>query len=232
MQILESKQDRYNALVERRKAHVFPDGLLNPAEIERIHGIKDSDHLGPWSLWHGNLDAELVVVGQDWGSLPYYLDDRGRDNDQEGTCSFFRTLLTAAGHDPGPPSNPAPGLPLFFTNAVLGIRSGDQKSGSVPTRWIENDTGFLCDLLRIIQPRAVVTLGSTAYRAIAGIHGLAKGVKLSSLSGHGPICVQNEGFCLFPCFHPSALGRRNRSADIQLEDWREIGRWIGWIPMS
>jgi DNA polymerase len=28
-------------------------------------------HIGPWTQWQGNLNAELMIVGQDWGGTEY-----------------------------------------------------------------------------------------------------------------------------------------------------------------
>jgi DNA polymerase len=48
-------------LVEKRKKYCFK-GLLNPSQID--NGIYDKDTaLGPWSLWQGNLDAQILVIG-------------------------------------------------------------------------------------------------------------------------------------------------------------------------
>jgi hypothetical protein len=51
--------------------------LINPATCKG--GIHDSDHIGPWSLWQGNLNGEIVIIGQDWGDARYFIANAGRD---------------------------------------------------------------------------------------------------------------------------------------------------------
>ncbi len=64
----------YNKLVLERKACRACEGLVNPADY-----TYDSDQIGPWSLWQGNLDSDLIIVGQDWGDTRYFEKWEGRD---------------------------------------------------------------------------------------------------------------------------------------------------------
>jgi len=57
----------YRVLVEERKTCRVCEGLINPSDC--AGGVYDSEHIGPWSRWQGNLDSELMVVGQDWGDV-------------------------------------------------------------------------------------------------------------------------------------------------------------------
>jgi hypothetical protein len=51
----------YAALVRTRKDCRARSVLVNPAACDG--GIHDSEQIGPWSLWQGNLNADLVIVG-------------------------------------------------------------------------------------------------------------------------------------------------------------------------
>ena len=42
-------------------------GLINPTRC--ASGVYDSEEIGPWARWQGDLDVELMVVGQDWGDV-------------------------------------------------------------------------------------------------------------------------------------------------------------------
>ena len=50
----------YTALVGARKMCRACTGLINPADCDG--GVHDSDQIGPWSLWQGNLNADLILV--------------------------------------------------------------------------------------------------------------------------------------------------------------------------
>lgn len=223
------RQNRYTELVARRKTHRFPELLLNPAQIQC--GAHDSDHLGPWSRWQGNLKAEVVIVGQDWGDLPYFLRNEGVDDEREQTCMNLKSMALAAGWDLGTPRKPNP-QPLFFTNAVLGIRAENGKSGTPPTEWIDDSLPYLTGLLGIIQPRAVVSLGTAAYRATRmALYGrgrdaqLPMAAPLSQVHQLSPIHRPGKpGW--FPFYHCGPLGLVNRSRELQLQDWQRLGAWL------
>ena len=85
----------YAALVSDRKACHRCSGLFNPSEVE--HGSLDSNQIGPWSLWQGNLEAALMVVGQDWGDVAYFPKNRGRGLARSGTNRALVELLAVAG---------------------------------------------------------------------------------------------------------------------------------------
>lgn len=67
---MDSKAERYIELVQRRKCcSRCKDELCNPALLS---GYRNFDtEIGPWSRWQGNLNANLMIVGQDWGTVKY-----------------------------------------------------------------------------------------------------------------------------------------------------------------
>lgn len=63
---LEAKQRQYAVLVVERKQCRLCVGLRNPADTGFAE--HDSDEIGPWTRLHGDLNAELMVIGQDWAA--------------------------------------------------------------------------------------------------------------------------------------------------------------------
>jgi hypothetical protein len=61
------KHAAYDALVAARKVYYVCEsrGLTNPATMPDF----DSDRIGPYSRWQGKLDAELMVVAQDFADV-------------------------------------------------------------------------------------------------------------------------------------------------------------------
>jgi len=224
--------DLYRVLVAKRKAHVFPPGLLNPSKIEG--GKFDSEQLGPWSRWQGDLNADVVILGQDWGDLAYFLKNEGIDSDKEQTCKNLRELAQGAGWDIGKPHTPVPQR-LFFTNALLGIREKNGKSGSIPSAWLDDSLPFLIGLLKIIQPKAIVSLGSLAYRACRlAMHGkdrdlsIPKDAPLTKVRQLNPIlCPGKPDWFAF--YHCGPLGLVNRSRELQMQDWEQLGEWLRFV---
>lgn len=52
-----------------------------------------SQHIGPWTGWQGNLDAELVIIGQEWGGARNYVDQKGCDLDRDPTNANLAQLV-------------------------------------------------------------------------------------------------------------------------------------------
>src|SRR2546430_543392 len=98
-------------LAGRRVAYVLK--LTNPSEID--NGRFDSDHIGPWTRWQGNLSADLVVVGQDWGDTSYFRRVRGWDTDERNpTDRTLMKLLRSIGVVIDPPGTETR-TQVFFT---------------------------------------------------------------------------------------------------------------------
>jgi len=113
---MKPKQQRYSALVEKRKACRLCVGLSNPAE--RTLRRFDSDQIGPWSRLHGDLDAELLIVGQDWGGVKYYNDNEGLDKLANPTMCNLEKLLNHIGIHVSVTTYANHGRGVFLTNAV------------------------------------------------------------------------------------------------------------------
>ena len=223
---------KYRDLVAKRKSHHFPPGLLNPSEI--LAGKFDSEHLGPWSLWQGDLHPDVVVVGQDWGDEGYFIRNKGKDDEFEQTCSNLRGMALQAGMDIGTPHTPR-AAPLFFTNAVLGIRAAKGKSGTPPAAWVDDSLPFLVDLLQIMKPRAVVSLGAAACRACRlALLGsdrnavITLGMPMKAMHALTPILIPSKP-AWFAHYHCGPLGLVNRSRDMPYEDWKRLGVWLGRV---
>ncbi|MBK8965220.1 MAG: hypothetical protein IPM36_00805 [Lewinellaceae bacterium] len=213
-----TRAEKYLQLVEFRQRATFPPGLQNPSQIEG--GKFDCPQLGPWSLWQGNLDAEMLVIGQDWGDENYFRLNGGRDTDDNLTDQNLRKLLTSIGFDPGPPSSPME-QPLFFTNGVLGIKSGGM-SADLKHDWLRHSSlNFTGPLIEIIRPKLIITLGISAYKAIRFIFPYLPYEPMNNLLKYPPFHLSGSGV-LFPMAHCGGLGSVNRNMEEQSKDWKKI----------
>ncbi len=85
----------YSQLVAARKACTLCASLENPARI--ADGQYDSRQIGPWTLWQGNLDAEIMIVGQDWGDVDYFTTNVGHEKVRNPTNETLIKLLVSIG---------------------------------------------------------------------------------------------------------------------------------------
>ncbi len=217
-----SKDERYANLVRKRKEYDFSDGLQNPAKI--LGGTFDCDEIGAWSTWHSDLNAKILLIGQDWGCENYFINNQGKDSDDNQTCINLKKLFNEIGFYLG---TAIPKFPnkngLFFTNSVLGIKYGNM-AARIKMEWLRNSTeGFTKELIEITEPEIIITLGKIAFRALQIIWpDLPSKDTLKSLVVRDDLKVNKGRIQVFPRFHCSGLGLRSRSLDRQKDDWRRI----------
>ena len=210
----------YAELVARRKACRACAGLTNPSAVD--DGAFDSDQIGPWSRWQGNLSADLMLVGQDWGDTRYFRRFRGLDDDKNPTNRTLMKLLQSIGMVIGPPSSAGSNDLVFFTNAVLCLKEGGLQ-GPVRAAWSQNSAPFLRRQVEIIAPRVVVTLGEHALQAVRRAFQLPpRSLAGSVADAEGEILVGNTR--LLAVYHCGArVLNTHRKLDAQLQDWARIG---------
>ena len=93
--MVETKAERYDALVAARKNCGLCAGLSNPATVRG--GEFDSDQLGPYSRWHADLDAELIVVAKDFAPVPKFIEYEGAPGPRVQTNMRLARRLDALG---------------------------------------------------------------------------------------------------------------------------------------
>ena len=220
------REKAYSALVKERKSCKLCTemGLTNPASFEGL----DSDHIGPWSCWQGNLNAEILVVGQDWGDKSYFSKWKGLDQPSGNpTNSNLQKLLLKFGIAIKEPTEPQEHS-VFFTNIILCLKDGGMQA-SINNEWLSNCSGnFFLPLVRIIQPKIIIVLGKKVSETILDLYGIqfSKSAPLSKLMQSSPFKL-TESTYLFPMYHCGAGGvNRNRPMERQLEDWEKAADWF------
>src|SRR5437764_7989407 len=66
----------YSLLVDDRQACRLCAGLVNPSAVD--NGVHDAAEVGPWTTWQGNLKAKVLLVGQDYSDVAYFVRNGGR----------------------------------------------------------------------------------------------------------------------------------------------------------
>lgn len=165
-----TKHERYAELVRERQAYDPSSwGLVNPSQVEG--GKYDVPHMGPWTAWAHDLDANLMIVGQDWGDVEYYVTNRGCDNPRNPTNLALQKLLLSIGRlIPAPPSHGdavdtevdtqvdtedayRATCGVWLTNALLWLKTGGL-SAKVDSEWFgESSISLLKAQVDLVQPR-------------------------------------------------------------------------------
>jgi DNA polymerase len=223
-----TKRLQYPLLVDRRrcctKSECGEFGLINPATDEECsyfdRGLLE---IGPWTAWQGSLDADLMLVGEDWGRVQEFRDQGGRDWGGNPTNKMVRRLLEGIDIEVEPPGW-AENCQLYFTNAILCVKPDDRTASS--ECFANCVAEFLGEQIDLIAPKVVVTLGYQVYKAVMRFYGrdpknsMTAAVTNATLERIG---TRNSS-TLVPVFHPGFKARRTRSEREQIEDWRRVRR--------
>lgn len=243
-----TKEARYSELIEKVKKSY-------QSNSNDLTWCDDCKEINLWTYWQGrgNLDARILLVGQDWGapdeleaenvmknirlmnagiSAPYM------DGNYNPTDQTLIQLFNSIGYDISADS--AANQDLFFTNLVLGYRSG-KISGGLRQNWIEHCSDFFRELVSIIEPKTILCLGRDTFI------GVLKALKLPTPKikryndyldqQREPVIYQlNSGEVagVFALAHCGVLGSLNRnrgytekrsSISRQMDDWNKAAIW-------
>jgi DNA polymerase len=192
-----------------------------------------------WGYWQHNLDAELVVIGQDWQgqeSLMTHSEEsliwiqKHGEACRQLTNWNLRQLLLSIGFDPGTPEAPQ-FAPLYFANIVPSMPDPRGKMDHTRTQrrlgvGSEVEPGALKQLIELIRPRALVCLGSVAFSAAwnaFGLPGRPPGLLAHIEASDVPTLpgLETKLFGFFAC---GKLGTAQRSLEMQFRDWAKLKR--------
>ena len=166
------KKDEFRRLVEDVSRCHICERLVTLPHIENSECLENDDHgldtdhpyINRWNLWQGNLDADIMVIGQDYGQR--------EDGKAIEVCSYVDTTnptdvrlkeLFNEAFRIDLNSNEAP---LFFTNMANCYRK-KRTSGGMHSGWLPICANKYMDrLIRIIRPKIIIVLGRSAFEAL------------------------------------------------------------------
>jgi uracil-DNA glycosylase len=187
----------------------------------------DPDVVSLWEQWLGHRRPKLLVVGQDFGNVDYFVRNRGRDEPYNKTNVNLHRLLTEAGIEVKHPSQCDAAAPVFLTNSILCIKEGPM-AGPILSSWVDACAErHLRPLIRLLGPPVVVGMGGAGWRAVRRVFGLdAAPRQISHAAGS---CWVAKDARVFAVGHCGPLGIINRPWPQQLADWRRIGAAVSVV---
>ena len=232
------KKDEFRRLVEDvSKCHIC-ERLVTLPHIENSEFLENDDHgldtdrpyINRWNLWQGNLDADIMVIGQDYGQK--------EDDVAIEVCSYADATnptdvrLKALFKDAFSIDLNSNDAPLFFTNMANCYRK-KRTSGGMHSGWLPICANkYMERLIRIIRPKIIIVLGRSAFEALYCMENLSVQCLDPIKSGKESYaemiqhCYQidfgDEKIGVFPVYHPGANSQMNRTFEQQLEDWKKI----------
>jgi len=245
------KQLRYQELVNCVRNSYPTRDPADDGTNRHLYWCDDCEEINLWTYWQGrgNLDAKIMLVGQDWGCpwdcdyLPtleqvrkanMHCDYDYLNNNPSPTDMNLARLFIELGYDITTPCSE-----LFFTNFILGYRSKGF-SGGYKGEWAEHDKGYFKELASIIEPKVILCLGRSTFEGVlsafdASLSSRIKDYNSFIESSSNPVVVtldSGETAYVFALAHCGAMGTLNRnckkSTDLgkQLDDWRKIKPYL------
>lgn len=226
-----NKQHEYNQLVEDFKKYDFKDEeIRNPYDLDVTEFNENYYVLNPWAAWQGNLNADILFIGQDFSDEEYFKENfennwkKEIDSPTNKSLKELFSLLDINIQLPTIESNQA--HKLYFTNAILGIKRNGMSAKVYPKYYEKTSHLFTKRLINIIKPKYIIVMGAVAYNMICKLYNQTIEKKLSSaIDKNGTLKLDNHTQ-LFVVAHCSGLGKRNRNYLQQKKDWSNIKQFI------
>ena len=233
------KKDVFSRLVEDVSRCHICERLVTLPHIENSECLENDDHgldtdrpyINRWNLWQGNLDADIMVIGQDYGQK--------EDGVAIEVCSYadstnhtdrkLRELIECAF------DKSIDEMPLFFTNMANCYRK-KRTSGGMHSGWLPICANkYMERLIRIVRPKIIIVLGRSAFEALHCMQNLSvkcldpiksgKESYAEMIQHRYQIDLGDEKIDVFPVYHPGANSQMNRTFEQQLEDWKRIAKY-------
>lgn len=131
------------------------------------NGMYDCEHVSPYTKAAGNVDAQVMVLLQDWAS-------------HEWLSAPFRPDAAELGHDPSLPTNKnlkellRAHLDLeltqtYATNLFPFVKPGDMQGSIRPSHLAAAASEFALPQLSLVAPDVVICLGLSTFNALATV---------------------------------------------------------------
>jgi restriction system protein len=221
----QAKSKALRQLVRKRRS----EPLKGYARIgDFCDGAYECEYVSPWTKSGCNLDAKVMVVGQDWASE----DALGRPN----------PVRAHLGYNPQNPTNQNLDRRLrehlgldradcYLTNMFPFVKPGKKKA-KIPRKHMEYCAReFTLEEVRIVRPRLVLCLGLKTFKAFSVAAGQKKPRNMDE-AVNSPF--EFEGSTVYCVAHVGSQGEntrnRGRDRDQVAADWQRIASFLRNVP--
>lgn len=176
-----------------------------------------------WTDWLNHLDADVMIIGQDWGPYKdmellykrYVNGEKWIDliNEEKSLTkkNLFKLLkMTNKEMDESK---------IFITNAIMCARSGTNYRGdNINLKYSTCAcSNYLKRQIDIVDPKVIVTLGYYPLLALSNIFGFTVESNLTKTIEKNPV-IKVDNYIIVPAFHPAA----QISLESQIKQYKRI----------
>ena len=195
--------------------------------VNFLNGIYECDHVSPFSHGAQNVNAKVMLVLQDWGSVDYLKSLC--DKDQESLSQLGRDPTLFTNKNITDLLNRHFHLDLadtYATNLFPFIKQGAMSSSIAIQDLNRAAIEYTKPLIEIIQPIIVICFGIKTFNALIASYGYKGSTKMAEAID----TPKTVGTVLIHCLpHPGRLGQNNRNKggiDRVSEDWAALAQTI------
>jgi len=214
-----TKQEALYKLAQKRQLTRW-DGYSCIADLHG--GVYECDYVSPYTKSASNVDADVMLVLQDWASSEYFdrhdsvisdLVELGYDSTVDTNINLKRLLKTHLNL----------GLQnTYATNLMPFIKQGGM-SASIPMKVLVNAaTEFALPQVKIVQPKIVICFGLQIFNAMRRACSEQKVNNIDDATNSHYLCESATVFCQA---HPGRLGQNNRNkggVNRVINDWNKM----------
>lgn len=184
-------------------------------------GLYECDHVSPWTRSGSNVDAAVMVIGQDWSSADVLAGEPNREVARDGFDGSFQTnrnLDDLLGRH-----FRLARTQCYLTNLFPFIKPGGASSPIPMADLVWSAREFTLPEVRAVAPKLAICLGLRTFHALARADGrrppstLAQAIASPFEFGGSRVhCVAHTG----------ALGMNNRSRAQVDKDWEALAKLL------
>jgi uracil-DNA glycosylase len=209
-----SKREALQELARKRQRAKWP-GYNNLGDYH--DGAYECPHVSPYTKSAGDVDAQVMVMLQDWKS-----DDNIRRKLDEDALEYGYTKNYPTNKNLIRLLNEYFGVSLkniFATNLFPFIKPGDMGT-TIPRRdLVRAAEEFALPQIRIVQPRLVICLGLNTYNALREA---CQESRISRMSEAIATPFDFDGARIWCQAHTGGRGQANRGRKLVSDDWRAM----------
>lgn len=219
-------------LAKERQSETFEGysrHYLNFSDI--LCGYYECDHVVPWTISAFNVNADLMLISQDWASEEFLLET-GKNPDQK-RFGQVRDL----------PTNRKTQEMLkrhfricfeqtYATDAFAFIKPGEMNGALNSADLVRSTRRYALRQIEIVRPKMVLCLGSAPFNAIRKAKGQRGRLNLTkAFQVEMPPHTEFLGIPIFAVAHPGGTGTRAVGGWVNAEPrWAALGAYFQSRP--
>ncbi|MGJ4960177.1 hypothetical protein ACQR1H_31390 [Bradyrhizobium sp. HKCCYLRH2015] len=229
-----AKRDALLQLARKRQEATFERYTKRYFNLADFHGgYYETDHVVPWTISACNVDAELMLICQDWASSDFL--NKPRNPEQK-----------KSGHDATLPTNinikeilrehfDLSFADTYATDVFPFIKEGAMDAKIPPRDLVRSASEYALPQIEIVRPKMVICLGSDPFNALR--YALNKGKRIPMERAYmveTPFHTEFAGIPIFGVVHVGGQATAFAGGKAVLRPrWQALGayfRSIGTLP--